>query len=1835
MLLFSHSISVAVERMLQVNGQTRTLVTLPSYDAPLMLTIARQLTKLAGEQGARLVLKIASRTVEAWQEEHKQIARDNDWEDTRGNLTYYRNALGQQEKTLVVLCGVDKITDTAGLEDFTFCDEAFLWDRYGETLFTDWLRIRFEAAGLVPPADKAMNKVDDLLNTLRALPSGGLPRISNWLDGMVMDGLHDGSELLQHMLTRLQSFTLPNCRGFSNKCRGKTFMQYAKAAQPFFDYSSFIKFKDRTAARKAVETALEQLEQDAPAMRPLSDRPDEVCPSYPSGKEFLQGILRYIDTESSDDRKRLFACDFVTLHDVVLRCRPERVKKSKETPRKLYGPLLESLLTALWTTLETCRRKNGEHGLPSPLCLRLCGESYKFSSDGESGGLALTGELCNHAREQLRHMLDGVDTLLETYLQDENGLRVWSRLLPEDDPKATRNTPSYLFRVEIAEHPDGPALFLAAYEWIIPEKHRDRLDAELIRRAAALFAEDAPCLPVYRLPYYEELLNAPDGDDTCEILRHCLRDSTEKDFADDLLDRKQSPTGDPLLRPLSHLARAYAKFMCHAAHYSLFHALFQQDSNGDSPWRILKQAYENALRAGSELVQQETTRLGPVLMRAFLFTQQPLPEQGINWRLSGYENSAVVTVLHPALLEQIHAQIIFLCAGFRHIYRQARDVRKGFSPRVLQRYLHMARTHAPLCTLLRTPAQTLCSEVRGDGHIHKIGHVEHHRVDTLSTRLHSDGDRFQEKLSDIDLYAESDESALLEDLLSQYYALRPHAADGISLAIFRNTSIQPIIAGLHSFLQRLAKDQTYSLADRATLYDVRLFFFSKSNDAAELRVWLDHWQSRWNTAREGDSQTTNSCYRFCRISVAHQLVRSSQEMESLLGKNRLDVDIALLYDLIDTGNTSCSFKEIASFDITGTELKFPILEKKYCVSRSESQNLSRSRVVSLRQFSATSLHTELLAALRQTPSVESSLVISSGSFHEWKKNIALLHDAAEWVICIDPAMDEALIRDSASDGKIRDIIAFGSGVGSHGEANYTVSSEQLSCRDLCAHIGQRLACLYGDNAPDSTVCRTMAENLLHAEKLTGMGLVRAASLQDTYIHDFLAYSLSRRLLQVPDALCDTIISLDAYHHWLPSRDVKHPDLLWLTGEDQNGRLHLRARLIECKLAHSNESLVWHAHTQLRNGLALLEPLFRPRGTNELDDARPDRRYWWHQLHRVITSSMYAEQGAEAKHIAALLEQLVEGQFSIEWEALLLTYWIDDDGTVPRWSDHWSIDGIPARQCVIGYPLQFRLALEETSPQIWELAQQQAPCPEQEDRYLEEAPLLPVVPVGDDLVEADTFRFKKDTAAEAGTFLFESDADDGFDEDDEEQTDWMRTYLAPELLERRPVSSQSQLQNKREAGDIAAPYPDTPATREKTASDGVPALLEEDGDPVPLATVGETSYDVSSSEVDAPKSEAISLAASGPSGIPEHILLGLNKSGQPVYWRFRDGVNRHLIIFGSSGNGKTYAIQCLLAELARTQINTMVLDYSQSFTPSEILPPVKPYFPESEQHIVVKTPLPINPLTRQLLKQLQTDEPPYLVAGRVTDIFKKIFNLGTQQVNILQDAIIECLEKYPETTFQNVEQMLEEFRDDDRHNKNSLETLQSHIRSFLRTNPFSEPHDDTGWEKLYNMLPACNHVFQLASIPDVFAAGIIEFVLWDLFFHAQRCGNTAHPSIVVLDEIQNLSLQSGSPVDKILREGRKFGMGLIAATQSFSGVKQSLSTLNQAACKLYFRPADNEMAECGKQLHDLDPSFSASEWKEQLARLKRGECYFIGPATPQERPVRFVKIASMEDRGFGN
>ena len=79
-----------------------------------------------------------------------------------------------------------------------------------------------------------------------------------------------------------------------------------------------------------------------------------------------------------------------------------------------------------------------------------------------------------------------------------------------------------------------------------------------------------------------------------------------------------------------------------------------------------------------------------------------------------------------------------------------------------------------------------------------------------------------------------------------------------------------------------------------------------------------------------------------------------------------------------------------------------------------------------------------------------------------------------------------------------------------------------------------------------------------------------------------------------------------------------------------------------------------------------------------------------------------------------------------------------------------------------------------------------------------------------------------------------------------------------------------------------------------------------------------------------------------SQLPERILLGsLLQGGRQVFWEFGhpELTNRHLLVFGSSGTGKTYTIQALLCELAKYGQNSLIVDYTNGFTNKQLEPQV--------------------------------------------------------------------------------------------------------------------------------------------------------------------------------------------------------------------------------------------------------------------------------------------------------
>ena len=112
--------------------------------------------------------------------------------------------------------------------------------------------------------------------------------------------------------------------------------------------------------------------------------------------------------------------------------------------------------------------------------------------------------------------------------------------------------------------------------------------------------------------------------------------------------------------------------------------------------------------------------------------------------------------------------------------------------------------------------------------------------------------------------------------------------------------------------------------------------------------------------------------------------------------------------------------------------------------------------------------------------------------------------------------------------------------------------------------------------------------------------------------------------------------------------------------------------------------------------------------------------------------------------------------------------------------------------------------------------------------------------------------------------------------------------------------------------------------------------------------------------------------------------------------------------------------------------------------------------------------------------------------------------------------------------------------------------------------------------------------------------------------------------VVLDEAHKLAFGSGSPVEKILREGRKFGLAAILASQQpedFSSV-----AFANTATKIVFQIAD-QAGHVSRQLHrKIKNGHSHDYIARALGTLPRGSAYVV-----MANAGRVTRMLSFEER----
>lgn len=335
------------------------------------------------------------------------------------------------------------------------------------------------------------------------------------------------------------------------------------------------------------------------------------------------------------------------------------------------------------------------------------------------------------------------------------------------------------------------------------------------------------------------------------------------------------------------------------------------------------------------------------------------------------------------------------------------------------------------------------------------------------------------------------------------------------------------------------------------------------------------------------------------------------------------------------------------------------------------------------------------------------------------------------------------------------------------------------------------------------------------------------------------------------------------------------------------------------------------------------------------------------------------------------------------------------------------------------------------------------------------------------------------------------------------------------------------------------------------------------------------------------------------------------SKHQIFWEYgHPGLaNRHLLIEGKSGQGKTYFIQRLIMELHKQDIPAIIIDYTDGFKKSQLEDEFKESLGDDlKQHLVVKDKFPLNPF-RKYEKEIDEDifieEDNVDVASRFRSIIESVYPMGIQQLNCVYKAVLTGLEKYGNSM------NLNDFEDELKIQGTSqaLSAL-SQLQFFIDKNPF-DSDSDFDWSYLNKPNRSVN-IIQLTTYTKEIQNIITEMILWDLWYYKSSFGTKNNPFAVVLDEAQNLDFSNESPCAKILHEGRKFGWSGWFATQFLKGKMSTgaIGMLQNAAEKIYFNPPETSVDTIAKTL--TKDSSEKKNWETKLSNLKKGQCIVYGP-----------------------
>ncbi len=1847
-----HLISILTEQInIQVEKYRTNIVRLEGFDNPLLYkAICKNI--ISNEKIDRLIPKLSKEKYfefcnehnETWEsaleflhkgdnntysDELTEEYMEKSYVDYNNAMTKWRNESASYtdgKTVLILLMGTEAVPDSGGLVDtsFSISPKKIIYDLQHD--YSKWFDDVLKANSL---EDLEVKKaINTLYKAIFSIINIDLIRFSDFIDSLDDISFVSGQDLINYICETLNvTWNIPSIK--DNKCIPKT-QNLAKGtmknAKIVLDGINFINRADDIPSRSnlnKIEMKFDEFAKNNNVDYSLSFPLDEAI--FDNYDSFKDCVIEFVTGRNVDaNRSQLMKIDYSYVYRIL--GTPLKGPEPGEKVVVVSGSPLEAYIKMISNAIQKYKECSGKN--PEMISFKVDGISLSDCNDEQKEDSFV--KICNYMGGILK-FLD--DTGLE--ISDQN----LSLLYDQDlDPFDFSNVESVIQKIKCSGKWGAPCKIFYTldlgdkkfkYKWAF-SANASWLNAFSYLGIVLLRGGDSYSLPTLAIcQNIQDYLNCESEDEFYAQLSQ-MREKVL--FEEHRQELRKYFNETEFMAQFDSLCTEFKDFAYGLTQRGLFNSL----ENLRRVVQVYSDMLNNVYQHFDSLNDDQREKL-PLLVNSFVITSNE------NILSNSEMKEVLVPAYNPVLLEKIDAKILFIREGFKEILEKFTYNSKDYEQEISE-LIQLSSITSAMDTINQSGANYLICHNMWEYYGVYYGSL--YDSETISGNSFGNSIVSDDEDSSAMLRVTPMSNIVVRNVLD-YIRTFPARIDGVNIAFVGPDDMQHIVAAIHTIANHFEKQET-----AATINIEIISINSKKNSTSYLKRWLDSYFS-------DEKVVSVNTY------LKNIVIKTKDDIDAIRPMIK-DFDLCFNYNVLDT--IGIDFEPGVNEKIDKDMIKFPMTFTPDTIAATHGQ--SRKICISQFQFLASKAQTQISNVMGHPYSVKNIFkAFKKLEMSEMAtKLVEISHECCKWVVCIDPAIDRHMLETEKSK-----IIGFTTGEGSYGELNVTVSARKDLLKDIKSMLKKRITEKFSNWNED----RLQAASDYCVDYLSGFmdgsRILKALNPYDYEIHSFLAYMLTLQMLNMTQKndgyILRTLISLDSYKHWFEEDDYlnldnKRPDFMLLeipnTSDnlDPDKKLNLNVKIIECKMGFKSESHIQKAQTQLEKGLRTMIVNWDPESKVIM------HRYWLNQLYRAIIFTQLNLENTTKEYsiIREKMYGILQGNFDIKWSGDVFAFWLDSNSEKPEeWEfestilsgiENVQIEPLKCHNCGQMFIQKMLLPPEKRTetfefnfleePQLGESDDENEniimESNDEEDEKNIPTPKEIYVPFLKHLGDGLEHSRKEDLIWFSNKFginntlkndIYKSNGNPKWEiVFDSVITDFRRDY---QLLE----NSQLGIYHLNELGmavfeRISEYNPEQPFSRfvvevkkSKEENDDEPKEKENKTDEKDDSLI--ISTDDAKEDI-VPEQKSLEEV---------RLLLGTDiRSGEKYYWEFgnKNLNNRHLLINGNSGCGKTYCIQTLLMEAAIQGISSVVFDYTGGFANGKLDPIFKETLGQKIVQRVVKIKkIPVNPFEKN---EIQIDEDIFVpeenadVADKIAEIFKAVYDLGDQQKSAVYSAVLNGLKIHGDLMSFPI--MVEELEN---MGTNYAKSVISKIQAFSDFNPFAAD-DSFSWSAIRDS-DGMVYVFQLAGYGRDIQILLTELLLWDIWNFCVKSGDETKPFILVMDEAQNLSHGDKSPSAKILTEGRKFGISGWYATQFMKPQlsDDEIQRLQQAGQKLYFCPPDDGVTTVAKNI-DIT-SQGAKEWAERLTKLKKGECVTCGNMVRNGKWTKYepkvIKVTSLQER----